>query len=223
MGSKLHKNTKVFIIVSLLFTMNCSISHWLNYKDYNSIDSAQNGWAQCLRLDLSNQNLKEIPRDILKLQGKCLGNFRADHNQISEFPKFMCAFFKRLNYMYLEYNQFTIIPDTRCPSKKPDYFFKLNSLSYRGNQIKELPENLDILAATHVDLSHNQIDYIPEKIDWRPVMTIDLSFNKIKRLPRRLGKHSIYIFNIANNELESLPDSIGDIDTEIDKTGVKHF
>lgn len=202
-----------------LFLSTCSISLWLNYKDYKSIESAKNGWAASKSLNLSNQNLKELPKALLKLQEINFTSLRADYNQIHEIPDFICKLTPNLRFLYLEYNLFSKLPKIQCKWPNGIGYFEFNHISYKGNRIIALPTSFKFIAARFLDLSYNKIENVPDDIIWGDLFSLNLSYNKIATLPKNFKRNGLYFLNLSHNQLTTLPDRF-DVDEEIkDESG----
>jgi len=105
-------------------------------------------------LDLSNKNLKEIPRKALENSAR-IESLILSNNEFTKFPNSVFAF-ENLKTLGLKNNDITDIPNEISKLKN------LKTLDIRGTKIHELPdsmkdlENLRLVIMFEVDLTDNE-------------------------------------------------------------------
>jgi internalin A len=187
------------------------------------------------KLDLSNQNLTEIPRAVFQL--KNLKELYLSGNQIVKISDAI-AQLQNLKTLYLYNNQILEIPDaitklqnlTRLYLSKnqiveiPDAISKLQNLKLlylSNNQIVKIPDAISELQnLTSLYLSSNQIVKIPDTIsELQNLTSLYLYNNKIFKIPDTISKlqnlTSLYLYN---NKIFKIPDAISELQklTELD-------
>jgi len=150
---------------------------------------AQRSWAWKFMLsdhgkvlDLSGQNLRQVPTDQLDKDVEVL---ILDDNNIRDFPLFFPTYCPRLKVLSLRNNCLTQIPDRLGHSTG------LQELYLDGNAIERLPASIvGLRFLTKLSLEHNLIS--------------DLS-SVLKHLPQL---EALYV---GNNLLAEIPDEIGQL------------
>ena len=155
------------------------------------------------KLDLSRQELTEIPEAIAKLTNLTQLDLR--DNQITEIPEEI-AKLTNLTQLDLSNNKITEIPEAIAK------LTNLTQLYLRYNQITEIPEVIAKLTnLTQLYLSYNQITEIPEVIAKLTNLTqLDLSNNQITEIPleilnsKDIKKILSYLRQISTSETRPL-------------------
>jgi small GTP-binding protein len=135
-------------------------------------------WLEAL--DLSSNQLSELPDSISRLQNLSLLNLR--NNQLRELTD---SFFslQNLSEIFLSSNQLRGLPDS---------FFSLQNLSLlnlSSNQLSELPDSIYCLQNLfYLNLSYNQLREIPNSISClQKLSELYLSENQLRELPDSIG------------------------------------
>ncbi|HVZ12017.1 MAG TPA: hypothetical protein VG965_03225 [Patescibacteria group bacterium] len=113
---------------------------------YKRLDEALAHIDTACALDLSNQNLSELPKDVLKL--KNLTSINLDNNKFTAFPDDLTTFTK-LQRIDMKNNQLTNIPNS---------ITKLSSLQiidFSNNKLATLPNISSMLYLQTIDVSQN--------------------------------------------------------------------
>ena len=149
-------------------------------------------------LDLSRQNLTEIPKKVFQLQN--LTRLSLGSNQIVEIPDAIDQL-QNLTRLNLYQNQIVEIP---CAITKLQ---NLTWLSLGSNQIVEIPDVVDQLQnLTGLDLSYNQIIKIPDAITrLQNLKELDFSRNQIVEIPNLIAElQNLKKLNISNNKITKI-------------------
>jgi Leucine-rich repeat (LRR) protein len=123
------------------------------------------------KLNLSNNKLKNIPADIAKL--KSLRSLNLSNNEI---PVLMAKFFTlpNLETLVINNNKLKKIP------KQIEQLKKLKKLSVAGNQLAELPEELNSLTnLSSINLANNQLTAFPGSMQIGTLKEIWINKNPI--------------------------------------------
>jgi len=187
-------------------------------------------------LDISNNNIKELPKELGSLSN--LSTLLAFHNEITSIPNELCSLSESLVTLDLSNNQITTLPTDLC------YFIYLENLNLSNNFIKEIPNewfpgngnqviNTDTADTADIDgevieysglfslktfkFRNNQLKSIPNSIfsTCSSFVTIDLSVNQIESLPFENIQHleKLSTLLLFNNLLVSLPDQLFEMNT----------
>ena len=154
------------------------------------------------KLDLSNQNLTEIPRAVFQL--KNLKELYLSGNQIVKISDAI-AQLQNLKTLYLYNNQILEIPDAITKLQN------LTRLYLSKNQIVEIPDAISKLQNLKLlYLSNNQIVKIPDAISELQKLTeLDLSHNQIVEIPDAISKlQNLTKLHIYTNQIVKIPDAI---------------
>lgn len=144
-------------------------------KTYQSLDEAEKNPEQVFKLDLSNQNLKVFPKEVLTFKNLHVLNLSG--NMIEAIPEEI----SQLTYLcrlHLDSAQLLKIPPAI------GQLSHLKVLSLANNQIDTVPPEIGRLAhLRRLDLSHNRIRELPVEIsNLRSLKTLELKGNQLERL-----------------------------------------
>ncbi len=144
------------IIIVLCTTHSCIIPKPLS-KQYKSIRQGLKSPDRVLNLDLSNQNLTTLPKEIFKF--KNLGYINLSNNNFKSFPTELLSFTK-LKFIDLSHNQIDYLPS------EIGEFQNLSRLILNNNLLTEIPEeitklkNLELLLLVENNLNPEKIESI---------------------------------------------------------------
>jgi internalin A len=156
-------------------------------------------------LNLSNQRLTEIPREVFQLTN--LIGLYLSSNQIEEIPDAITQLqnLKRLN---LSSNQIDKIPDAIAQLQN------LIELNFSSNQIVEIPDAIAQLQnLTELDLSRNQIVKIPDAITQLQNLTrLYFHNNQIVEIPDTIAQlQNLTELVLSGNQIVKIPDAIAQL------------
>ena len=184
--------------------------------------------SSTIDLDLSNQNLTEVPEALIKLKDNLTGLNLSDNN-LTVIPSWLGSFTK-LSMLNIKNNQvadltpvctieglITLVAVKNHITSIPSNIVKLVNLRFlhlAGNNIEKLPTSIKKLPKLSVlDLRENQISVLQNALFgdgfFKTLTALDLSFNHISELPPSFGKLRVRRLNLSNNQLETLPTSFG--------------
>ncbi|CAJ0947015.1 unnamed protein product, partial [Mesorhabditis belari] len=155
-----------------------------------------------ISLDLSNNQLMDVPKDIGKL-GK-LRVFEARNNMIEDFPDSM-SLLTNIEVFNVAGNHLTVFP-TVCLE-----MLKLRQLYLGGNHISELPFGIGTLTQLEVlYLGGNQLIEIPATIGHlKALCNLNLSDNVLESLPSTVAEcQELELLSLHNNKIRTLPTGI---------------
>ncbi|ADV51127.1 leucine-rich repeat-containing protein [Cellulophaga algicola DSM 14237] len=156
-------------------------------------------------LNLSNQNLKEVPKSILK--NLKLRELNLSNNQLTELPDFITEL-KYLEVLNLRGNNFTNVPELLLQFKY------LKTLSLSENQFKIIPETLKALTnLKEFDFGANPLVEFPQWIDTLYALKDLGIFNlKLKQVPEVVTRIKyLEVLSLDGNQLESLPENFANL------------
>lgn len=167
-----------------------------NAKTYYSIESANSvSLDKVTKLDLSSQDLSEVPEEITKFYN--LQYLSVQNNQIKSLPTFIKKL-QKLEILDLDSNYFA-----RLPAELGD-LTNLQELSMDNNELKSLPKTLGNLKnLKKLKASFNQINHVFDELgELTNLQMLDLSFNKLSDIPENFGKmKNLTHLNLKNNKL----------------------
>jgi Leucine-rich repeat (LRR) protein len=181
-----------------------------------------------IELDISNNNLTEIPLKVFKLIN--LQIFNCTYNQLTNLPneigqlinlqEFYCSFIQLTNLpneigqlinlqtFYCCNNQLTKLPN------EIGQLINLQKFYCSYNQITNLPNEIGQLINLHeFDCCYNQLTYLPNEIGQLiNLQRFYCSCNQLTSLPNKIGQLiNLQQFYCNNNQLTSLPNEIGQL------------
>jgi internalin A len=153
----------------------------LEYAQEAIKDAEENGYRW---IDLSNNELTEIPESIAKLTNLTTLDLRG--NKLTKIPESITKL-TNLTTLNLRNNQLTEIPESITK------LTNLTKLYLRYNQLTEIPESIAKLTnLTTLNLRNNQLIEIPESITkLTNLTTLGLSGNPIKTPPLEIANKGI--------------------------------
>lgn len=154
-------------------------------------------------LNISGNNLKEIPKEIFKLIN--LEHFCCFDNEIKTIPKEIKNLLS-LKEFYFNNNKIEEIPD------EIKYLIHLEHLDCSANQIKEIPETFENLISLQYFYCHcNQISEIQNKLfQINGLKTIICNNNNIREIPKQMYLlQNLYKFDCSHNQISEIPKEIG--------------
>lgn len=160
-------------------------------------------------LDLSNNQLKDLPRSIEDLNN--LEVLDVHSNQLSKLPDTI-GFLNRLRTLNVSGNMLMALPDSIGGCRL------LVELNASFNQLERLPLRIghDLISLENLSLHSNKLTFLPPSIcHLKRLKVLDLHFNKLESLPLAIGNlRALQKLNLSNNFSDfggDLPDSIGDL------------
>lgn len=179
-------------------------------------------------LNISNNELSEIPREIGKL--KNLRVLSAGNNPITGIPKELgnC---KKLIQLSLSGSGLESLPTSignlselqklnisrTALTVIPESFSRLSKLTYldlSNNKLKQLPSKWQNFSALKIlDLSNNELTYLPESMGMlKSLERMNLGYNQITNFPQSVGQMTMLkILDIPRNKIPALPHDIGSL------------
>ena len=150
-------------------------------------------------LDLSNQNLKEVPKSILK--NLKLRELNLSDNQLTALPDFITEL-KYLEVLHLRGNNFTSVPEFLLQ------FRYLKTLSLSENQLEIIPESFSALTnLKELGFGANPLVKFPQWLDKLYALRDLAIFSlKLKQVPEVVTRIKyLEVLSLDGNQLESLP------------------
>jgi len=142
---------------------------WL--EQYGAIPQSVEKKEELTRLDLSKNNLKELPQELGILSNLVVLNLA--HNQLEELPESFCNL-TSLSNLDLRRNSFSIFPQALTS-------LDLRSLNMSSNRLESLSFLEHFKELRVLDLSHNNLEKIDCSLDPKnQLRTINLSNNFLK-------------------------------------------
>ena len=175
----------------------------LSYVYYKGLDIPKTERLEVRFIDLSNQNLTEVPdqvRAYRRLVGLDLSN-----NKLKDFPSQLLDM-PNLQYIWLDSNQLREIKPDYDVSKKSNLIY----LSVRGNNLTELHPSIANLGGLYcLRAGANRISKIRNKYDGAAqgsLALLDLSHNQLEFLPFALAAFpQIAYLNCTRNIISKPP------------------
>ena len=172
-------------------------------KVFTDLSVASNTPDSVRVLDLSNQDLKILPKEVFLYQN--ITELYLDSNNLDVLPIDLFDL-KDLWYLDISFNQINELPPEIGNLKN------LVILEARNNNLTILPESLFKLKhLDEINFSYNRIKTIPSTFGKSSLESIYLAGNNITELPNEFKrKFSIGEFDLSNNHLTTLPSSFFD-------------
>ncbi len=179
-------------------------------------------------LDLSSNNLTEIPKEVFNLTNltalnlseneisilpKEIGNLvnlrelYLDNNSLMEIPVEIETL-TNLTYLDLHFNELTKFP------KEIGSLVNLIELNFSSNELSTLPkEFFNLVNLVKLNLGNNQIIYLSYKIGNLVNLTaLDLNSNNLTEIPRELfNLTNLTALILSENKISTLPRGIGNL------------
>ncbi len=198
--------TKTSFIVLLLGLSFVGFSQKSSIRDisktYTDLDEAIKMREKVYHLNLSNQGLKEIPKEVLSLSN--LKSLYLSDNQLSQI-KIPLEKLEHLELLDLNGNEFKKIPVDqikRCKS--------LKALNIRENEIKEVYSDLSqLIRLRALDLGQNKIAKISSEIKLPGIQFFRADQNELVDFPKAFANMGILReINLQGNLIEALDQEI---------------
>jgi Leucine-rich repeat (LRR) protein len=226
----LNKTKHILSLLSFLLLQGCNTYQTFYSETYTSVQTEHP--KKVLRLDLSNQNLHEVPVGLQKFTG--LKTLNLSKNNEIDLTSFISAIASKetLEVLILDNLALKTLPKNIAqltnlkhlslngnPSLKWDETFlyiatlPIEFLNLQYNRLQGLPQEIsEIKTIKDLNVSHNQIT---EGTTFRhlsglpKLYSLWLSYNRLKQLPPEIGL-LIQVKNLylGNNQLESLPNEM---------------
>lgn len=171
-------------------------------KVHFSTESALANPAEATILNLSGQDLLEIPKEIPQLIN--LKILLLNNNQIKELPAFIGSL-KNLEVLDLDSNLIRSVP------LEIGNLSKLNRLDMSNNEIDQVPStfsNLQNLETLY--LQFNKFTFVPQKVlQLQNLKSLDISYNRLSDLGENIGNlRNLTYLNAQENKLSLIPESL---------------
>lgn len=207
------RNNIRYIFLSMLVCLSTSCSTYTTFYSKTNKQVAGENISKIHRLDLSNQNLTELPANIEQIKDLRMIN-------LSNNPKLnLNNTFKRLS---AHSNLEVLILDSlgiRTIPESISQFHKLKQISLAYNTdlfLESTFSKLSELPIEFLNLTNNELTELPENIiNLTTLKDLNLSYNNIKgpKTYELLGQlPKLYSLWIDHNELKTLPTTIGNLD-----------
>ncbi|KAJ3010473.1 hypothetical protein HKX48_007387 [Thoreauomyces humboldtii] len=159
------------------------------------------------RLNLSNQNLTEIPEALWEEDlGETTQKRRTPDYSFDKVDDGGANWWEVVDLVRL------VIADNALQTVDPRVggFQALALLDLRNNMLTSLPDELcDLLNLSILNVSGNALQTLPEGIYGLPITELNLSYNKFTTLPEQLGAmRRLATLDASHNALTSLPLSL---------------
>jgi len=152
------------------------------------------------RLDLSNCELREIPKEILELEN--LEHLNLANNRLTKLPNDFSAKLQKLKILFFLKNEFEILPEVLGDLRE------LFMLSFKSNKVKAVPERSLPKSLGWLILSDNAIERVPASLgECLTMRKLMLAGNKIKELPSFMEKLvNLELLRASDNQIEVFPE-----------------
>jgi len=184
-------------------------------KIYTSFNQAIRDSNLVYILDLSGQNITEIPKEINKLAN--LQVFIFQNNNVVKLPVEI-GDLKKLQIIKGDNNLLTYLP------YEIGFCSNLYEMSFKNNKIYTLPNSFDKLKKMgKINLDYNSFkDFPPQILMLKKLVSCNISNNYINYLPAEISNlRRLSYFNLANNLFDDVPNQIAALPNlkEINITG----
>ena len=202
--------SKVIVILVALCLVSC---HPIYFGETVTYSANQTNYNKIYRLDLSHQNLRELPTDIGKFTNLTFINLSNNPSLDLEEAFKALARLTELTVLILDSNELHILPQNIGQLTS----IKHISLVYNPaikledtfNQLQTLPN------FTTLNLSHNNLNEIPENIKTNlHLSNLRLSYNSINTstsISRLATVKKLKYLWLDHNDIEKLPAEIGEL------------
>jgi Leucine-rich repeat (LRR) protein len=158
-----------------------------------------------MELDISLNNLKEIPLKVFKLT--TLQILNCFNNNLIKIPNEIGRLINLQNFICSE-NSLIMLPN------EIGQLINLQIFYCNNNQLKYLPNKIEQLINLQIfDCSYNQLTNLPNKIGQLiNLQEFNCSSNQLTNLPKEIGQLiNLRELNCFNNQLTNLPNEIGQL------------
>ncbi|XP_034938811.1 protein flightless-1 [Chelonus insularis] len=230
------KNNKLERLYGELTELNClrTLNIRRNNIKTSGIPSELFNLEELTTLDLSHNNLKEVPEGLEK--ARSLLNLNLSHNYIEAIPNTLFIHLTDLIFLDLSHNRLeTLPPQTRRLAnlqtlilndnplghfqlRQLPSLMNLTTLQMRNSQrtLNNIPSSLESLTnLQELDLSQNALPRIPDALYSLPnLKRLNLSDNQISELSSAIEMwQKLEVLNLCRNKLTTLPASLCKIST----------
>ncbi len=218
--------------IALVFFLSCSPAYFDQVSKYDVLTSNKIRYSKVRRLDMSKQQLKELPSDLKKFEN--LRSVNLSNNPDLNFENAIQTLreLKKLEVVILDSNRIEKIPENIGSIKLLTHLSlvnnpkldlsqlseilqestRLKSLNLSNNNIQKLPESFSELSTiTNLRLTNNGINSVDDFIVLGKMESLDLLWldeNNIEELPISIGQLKVREIYLDNNAISYLPQEI---------------
>jgi len=217
-------NIQRFLWLCIFLFCNTALIAQVKYKSLKDALAANPNEVEYL--DLSSQEIKSFPKEILQLTN--LKTLVLSDNQLRGIPDEV-AQLKNLENLYLSGNKLTSLPKTMSQMKSlktiglnhnrfenfPEILLQspnLQMITLESNQLKKIPENINAITnLKQLNLQKNQITSIPTSLfACDNLVFVYLDNNKINTFSTS-GQSKVKKISLENNKLTTLPQNLNNL------------
>jgi Leucine-rich repeat (LRR) protein len=162
-------------------------------------------FIQLETLDLSNTNLRTLPREVGQLTR--LRTLKLDKNTVEELPAIVCDLIQ-LETLDAGNNNLRMLP------RELGQLTRLLTLNLYGNSLEELSATVcDLIQLETLDLSNNNLRMLPREVgQLTRLRTLKLNKNKVEELPATVcDLIQLETLDLSNNNVRMLPREVGQL------------
>ncbi|WP_298539622.1 hypothetical protein [uncultured Aquimarina sp.] len=204
------KRWLVYCMCLLLLCSSCNTYTTFYSKTHVEINSEK--FSKIHRLDLSNQNLNELPKSITKLKDLRMINLSNNMNLDIDSSLRKLAIHQNLEVLILDSLDIKTIPESikLFPNLK-----QISLINNPGFNLSQILQQISELPIEFLNLKNNKLTKLPENIKaLKNLRDLNLSYNTIKdeESYSYLGElPKLYSLWIDHNKLKELPNSTGEL------------
>jgi Leucine-rich repeat (LRR) protein len=186
----------IYLLISLIPLFGCNT--------VNHLDKVKDNQKTITRLNLSYQNLTEIPAVVFEMENLKVLNL--NNNKITEIPAEIGNLI-HLEKLILSNNKIVDVAD------EIGHLKALKRLSLRTNKIDQLPASIGDLESLEVlKIGYNQLVELPDELcQLKNLTQLYTEYNRLEFLPREIGTLNLTDLFINQNNLIALPNSFYDL------------
>lgn len=173
-------------------------------EDYCEIGGVKYYYTETGQLNLSNNNLTELPDCIDGFVN--ITQFNIQNNKISTLPSSI-GNLTNLTYLNLSKNQLTGLPESIGK------LLNVGQIDLNDNKIVSLPSSIGNMSKLGVlNLDNNSLNTLPDNFSRLKLWQLRIVNNQLKSLPSDFGTLSnLEALYLWDNNLNEIPESIGDL------------